>query len=196
MSITIVAAHCYSTDLKMSPNLITRNRHLSKYFYKIPVNYTYCDFTYCLTTVLLGKYHHKYRLHEFRKFLWVTILFLWVTKFAYRKGLGTCDAHLCLPHTLKSTLESGQEATIVQLDFTSAFDRVNHQGLLYEVCSVGNGGYVLSILTLFLSNLSHYVMLNGCRINWLTLCHECSRVAFFYRYCSSRSLWRFFHPGK
>ena len=39
------------------------------------------------------------------------------TQFAYRKGLGTCDALLCMSHTLLSTLESGQEALIVQIDF-------------------------------------------------------------------------------
>ena len=35
------------------------------------------------------------------------------TQFVYRKGLGTCDALLCVSHTLQSELESGQEATIV-----------------------------------------------------------------------------------
>ena len=53
-------------------------------------------------------------------------------KFAYRKGLGTCDALLCVSHTLQSALESGQEARIVQIDFSTAFDRVNHQGILYR----------------------------------------------------------------
>ena len=38
------------------------------------------------------------------------------TQFAYRKGLGTCDALLCVSHTLQSTLESGQEARFVQID--------------------------------------------------------------------------------
>ena len=47
------------------------------------------------------------------------------TQFAYRKGLSTCDALLCLSHTLQSSLESGQEARIVQIDFSAAFDRVN-----------------------------------------------------------------------
>ena len=47
------------------------------------------------------------------------------TKFAYRKGLGTCDALLCMSHALQSALESGQEARIVQIDFSAAFDRVN-----------------------------------------------------------------------
>ena len=52
------------------------------------------------------------------------------TQFAYRKGLGTCDALLCVSHTLQSELDSGQEARIVQIDFSAVFDRVNHQGWL------------------------------------------------------------------
>ena len=52
------------------------------------------------------------------------------TLFAYRKGLGTCDALLCMSHTLQSALESGQDATILQIDFSAAFDRVNHLGIL------------------------------------------------------------------
>ena len=74
------------------------------------------------------------------------------TQFAYRKGLGACDALLCVSHTLQSALESGQEAWIVQIDFSAAFDRVNHLGILYKLCSVGIRGSVLSILTQFLSN--------------------------------------------
>ena len=85
------------------------------------------------------------------------------TQFAYRKVLGTCDALLCLSHTLQSALESGQEARIVQIDFNAAFDRVNHQGILYNLCSVGIGGSVLSILTRFLSDRSQHVMVDGCR---------------------------------
>ena len=64
-------------------------------------------------------------------------------------------------HALKSALESRQEARIVQLDF-SVFDTVNHQEILYKLSSVSIGGSVLSILTQFLLNLSHYVMLDGC----------------------------------
>ena len=59
------------------------------------------------------------------------------TQFADRKGLGTCDALLCMSHALQSALESGQEAIIVQIDFSEAFDRVNHQVILYWLCSVG-----------------------------------------------------------
>ena len=83
--------------------------------------------------------------------------------FAYWKGLGTCDALMCVSHTLQSALVRGQEARIVQIDFSAAFDMVNHLGILYKLCSVGIGGSVLSILTQFPSNRSQQVMVNGCR---------------------------------
>ena len=69
------------------------------------------------------------------------------TQFAYWKGLGTWDALLCVSHTLQSAFENGQEVRIVQIDFSAVFDRVNHLGILYNLCSVGIGGSVLSILT-------------------------------------------------
>ena len=70
------------------------------------------------------------------------------TQFAYtyRKGLCTCDI-FCVAHTLQSALEMGQEARIVQIDFSAAFDRVNHQGILFKLCSVGVGNSVQSVPT-------------------------------------------------
>ena len=76
---------------------------------------------------------------------------------------GTCDALLCMSHTLQSALDRGQEARIAQIDFSEALDRVNHQGILYKLCSVGIGGSVLSILTQFLSNRSQHDMGEGYR---------------------------------
>ena len=43
------------------------------------------------------------------------------TEFAYRKGLGTCDALLCVSHTLQSESECVKEARIVQIDCSAAF---------------------------------------------------------------------------
>ena len=67
-----------------------------------------------------------------------------------------------MSNTLQSALESGQEARIMQIDFSASFHMVNHQGILYRLCSVGIGGSVSSILTQFLSNRSHYDMVDGC----------------------------------
>ena len=51
----------------------------------------------------------------------------------------------------------------MQINFSAAFDNVNHQRILYKLCSVGIGGSVLSILTQFLSNLTQHAMVYGCR---------------------------------
>ena len=51
---------------------------------------------------------------------------------------------------------------MVQIDISAAFDRVNHQSILYQLYSVGIGGSVLSILTQFISNRSNHVMMDGC----------------------------------
>ena len=95
------------------------------------------------------------------------------TQFAYWKGLDTCDALLCLSHTLHSALESGQEARILQIDFSASFDRLNHLGILYRLCSVFIGGSVLSILTQSLSNRSQHIMVDGC---WSILVNVVSGV--------------------
>ena len=50
----------------------------------------------------------------------------------------------------------------VRIDFSAAYDRVNHQGILYQPYSVGIGGYVLSILAQFLSNRSQHVIVDSC----------------------------------
>ena len=88
------------------------------------------------------------------------------TPFAYQNGLGTCDALLCVSHTLQSALDSGKEARIVLIDFSAAFWRVNHLDILYKLCFVGIGGSVLSILAQFLSNRLQHVMVDGFGVNW------------------------------
>ena len=50
----------------------------------------------------------------------------------------------------------------MQIDFSAAFDMVNHRGILYKLCSVGIGGSMLSVLTQFLSSRSQHVLVDGC----------------------------------
>ena len=116
------------------------------------------------------------------------------TQFPYQKGLGTCDALLCLSHTLQSALVTGQEARIVQIDFSAALDRVNHLGILYKLCSAGVGGYVLSILTQFLSNRSQHVMVDGCRsklVNVVLIVPQGSVLGPLLFFCTLRSFFSF-----
>ena len=68
----------------------------------------------------------------------------------------------CLPYliTFRSPLIQGW-SHIVQLDFSAAFDRVGHSGLLLKLKSIGVGGSVLSICTEFLSDRRQRVVFDG-----------------------------------
>ena len=61
------------------------------------------------------------------------------TQFAYRKCLGTSDALSCVPHTLQSALESGQDARILQIDFSEAFQCI-------KAFSISSALWVLEVL--------------------------------------------------
>ena len=92
-----------------------------------------------------------------------------------------------MAHTLQSALETGQEDIIVQIDFSAAFDRVNHQWILFKLSTVGVGGSVLSVLTKFFLNRSLYVAVDGCRSNKVTVVSEVPQgsvlvLQFFYMY--------------
>ena len=82
-------------------------------------------------------------------------------QFAYRKGLGTCDALLTVNDICQKALDAGQEVRLVQIDFSAAFDRVNHAGITYKLQEVGIGGSVLKILQEYLSNRSQTVFVDG-----------------------------------
>ena len=44
---------------------------------------------------------------------------------------------LYMSHALHSALENGQEAIIMQFYVIAGFDMVNHQEIIYKICSVG-----------------------------------------------------------
>ena len=72
--------------------------------------------------------------------------------------------HFCTyPIHCKVNLGSGQEARIVLIDFSAAFDKVDHHCIAYKLCSVGIGVSVLSLLTQIQSHRSQYVTVDDCR---------------------------------
>ena len=114
------------------------------------------------------------------------------TQFAYRKGLGNCDALLCVSHTLQSALENGQEARIVQIDFSAAFDRS-----AIWAFSIRSAVWVLEVLSCLYWHSSYQTDHSKLwwmvvEVNWLTLYQECRRAVFWARYCSSCTRRSFF----
>ena len=82
-------------------------------------------------------------------------------QFAYRKGLGTCDALLSVNDICQRALDAGQEVRVISIDFSAAFDRVNHAGIVYKLQEIGIGGSVLNILQEYLTKRSQTVMVDG-----------------------------------
>ena len=64
-------------------------------------------------------------------------------------GLHGCTANHISP---SEVLRYRDGVLYCQLDFSAAFDRVSHSGLLLKLKSIGVGGSVLSICGEFLSN--------------------------------------------
>ena len=81
-------------------------------------------------------------------------------QFVFRKGPGSTDALLTISHHLQKSLDAGMESYIVQLDFSAAFERVSHSGLLFKLKSIGVSGSVLSICTKFLSDRRQRVVVD------------------------------------
>ena len=60
--------------------------------------------------------------------------------------------HYSIFHLVQENLDKGFETRIVQIDFSAAFDLVNHRALVYKLKELGIGGNLLNILKDFLHN--------------------------------------------
>ena len=80
----------------------------------------------------------------------------------------------------------------MKIDFSAAFDRVNNQGILYKLCSVGIEGSVLSLWTQIQSNRSQHVMVDGFRSKLVKVVSGVPQGCVWARYCSSCTLQSFF----
>ena len=85
-------------------------------------------------------------------------------QYSYRKNwVPTCDAHLDIVCAGKMELDRGGELALFQIDFSAAFDRVNHGGLVFKLREAGVGGMILKVFHNFLSNRTQRVKVDGVR---------------------------------
>ena len=82
-------------------------------------------------------------------------------QYSYRKRLGTCDALLDIVCAGQLELDRGGELALVQIDFSAAFDRVNHEGLVFKLREAGVGGLILRVFQNFLSSRTQRVKVDG-----------------------------------
>ena len=62
---------------------------------------------------------------------------------------------------MQEDLDNGFETRIVQIDFSAAFDLVNHKALIFKLQNLGVGGWVLGLLIDFLSDRKQRVIVDG-----------------------------------
>ena len=112
-------------------------------------------------TPILSKVFEKLVAKRLSKFVDLNN-FLPSTQFGFRKGLGTSDALLVLCHDLQHSLDNRAESRVISLDFSSAFDLVNHKALLYKLKLMGLGGSIFNIFEEFLTDRKQCVSVDGC----------------------------------
>ena len=82
-------------------------------------------------------------------------------QYSYRKGLGSCEALLDIVCAGQLELDRGGELALVQIDFSAAFDMVNHGGLVFKLREAGVGGLILKVFQNFLSSRTQRVKVDG-----------------------------------
>ena len=101
------------------------------------------------------------------------------------------SAFMCVP-CIEKCFVSVEEVRVLQIDFSAAIDRVNHQVILNKLCSVGILGYEWGNWK-SLYQISHDTLwLTVVGVNCWTLCLECQMEMFwaYYRsYCTYQSVF-------
>ena len=64
-------------------------------------------------------------------------------------------------------MDCGLESYLVQLDFSAAFDRGSHDGIIFTLRSAGVGGCLLSICREFLTDRRQRVVVDGASSEWI-----------------------------
>ena len=110
----------------------------------------------CILTKVFEKIMYS-RLHEFLEKLDI----LYEYQFGFRKKHSTHLAHLILHDKLSKVLDDGKTAIGIYLDFSKAFDTVDHDILLSKLFYYGIRGPAYDWFQSYLSDRSQYVTYNG-----------------------------------
>ena len=86
----------------------------------------------------------------------------------FRPGDSTINQLLSISHKIYTGFDEtpSRETRAVFLDFSKAFDKVWHEGLLYKLECNGISGNLLKLIRNFLSNRKQRVLLNGKNSEW------------------------------
>lgn len=87
----------------------------------------------------------------------------------FRKGY-SCETQLsCFVHDLQSNLDVNVRTDTIFLDFSKAFDSVNHSRLLYKLSKLNIDSLVLTWIDRYLCDRSQATMVNGCLSSFVSV---------------------------
>ena len=127
---------------------------------KGPLSALVCNYRPISITPVLSKVFERLIVLRFGRFLERSGV-LPSHQYSYRKRLGTCDSLLDIVCAGQLELDRGGELALVQIDFSVAFDRVNHGGLVFKLREAGVGGLILKVFQNFLSSRTQRVKVDG-----------------------------------
>ncbi len=87
----------------------------------------------------------------------------------FTPGDSTINQLIAICNKLYSCLDDGNEMIGVFLDFTKAFDRVWHKGLLYKLRKIGIHGKLYDLLESYLMDRKQSVVIDGCKSELLPI---------------------------
>ena len=122
---------------------------------KGPLSALVCNYRSISITPVLSKVFERLIALRFDRFLERSGV-LPSHQYSYRKRF-TCDALLDIVCAGQLELDRGGELALVQIDFSAAFDRVNHGGLVFKLREAGVGGLILKVFQNFLSSRTQRV---------------------------------------
>ena len=82
-------------------------------------------------------------------------------QFGFCKGLDAFDALLTITYTVKKSLDTGCKVHMIALDFSAAFDCVNHEALIFKLSQMTNGGTLLDRKIKVLTGTKQRVAVSG-----------------------------------
>ena len=127
---------------------------------KGPLSELVCNYRLISITPVLSKVFERLIALRFGHFLERSGV-LSSHQYSYRKGLSTCDALLDIVCAGQLELDSCGELAFVQIDFSAAFGRVNHRGLVFKLREAGVGGLISKVFQNFLSSRTQRVKVDG-----------------------------------
>ena len=92
-----------------------------------------------------------------------------ITLFGFRKNYSTIDALVYLTETIRFKLDKKDHIAAVFLDFSNAFDSIDHENLFAKLETLGFTGSAKNIIKSLLNDRFHYVKVNNVESDWLIL---------------------------